>query len=78
MNATYLRQWQIIGDRKKKIPAPIIDICPSTLWRWVAAGIFPKPYKMSGDVSAWKISEVEAWALSLNQTISARGANEIR
>ena len=68
MNATYLRRWQIIGDRKKKIPAPILDICTATLWRWVASGKFPKPHKMSGGVLAWKTSEVEAWALSRNQS----------
>jgi len=65
---TYLRQWQIIGDRKKKIPAPILDIGSATLWRWVVSGGFPKPYKMSGGVTAWKTTEVEAWLLSRNPT----------
>jgi prophage regulatory protein len=56
----YLRQWQIIGNRKRGIPAPMLEISSATLWRWVNAGKFPKPYKLSG-VTAWSAAEVQGW-----------------
>lgn len=57
----YLRQWQIIGNKKRGIPAPMLEISSATLWRWVKASKFPKPYKLSEGVAAWKAEEVRAW-----------------
>lgn len=59
----YLRQWQIIGDRKRKTSAPILDISSATLWRWVndPAKGFPKPYRLSAGVTAWKADEIYTW-----------------
>lgn len=59
----YLRQWQIIGSKKRGNAAPILDISSATLWRWVndpKTG-FPKPHKLSAGVTAWKADEVYAW-----------------
>ena len=50
---SFLRQSQIVGN--------IVPVGASTLWRWVAAGTFPKPVKLSERVTAWKTSEVQAW-----------------
>ena len=50
---SFLRQSQIVGN--------IVPVGASTLWRWVNAGTFPKPVKLSERVTAWKTSEVQAW-----------------
>lgn len=59
----YLRQWQIIGNKKRNISAPILDISDTTLWRWVndPSKGFPKPHKLSAGVTAWKAEEIHAW-----------------
>jgi prophage regulatory protein len=49
----FLRQSQIIGS--------IVPVGSSTLWRWVAAGTFPKPVKLSERVTAWRCEDVIAW-----------------
>jgi prophage regulatory protein len=37
------------------------DLGDSTLFHLIRKGIFPKPYKLSARISAWKLSEVQAW-----------------
>ena len=49
----FLRQSQIVGS--------IIPVGASTLWRWVNAGTFPKPVKLSERVTAWRCEDVRAW-----------------
>lgn len=65
---SYLRQWQIIGDKKRNIPAPILDIGSATLWRWCSTGHFPQPHKISKGVTAWKKSDVDTWLSSRPQS----------
>jgi len=50
---SFLRQSQIVGN--------IVPVGASTLWRWVNAGTFPKPIKLSERVTAWKTADVQAW-----------------
>lgn len=38
-----------------------IPVSKSTLYRWSADGTFPKPVKLSANVSAWKTEDVRAW-----------------
>jgi prophage regulatory protein len=45
----------------------LIPFSPATIWRKVKAGQFPKPRKLSANVTAWKAEEVRAW-------IDAQGA----
>lgn len=33
----------------------------TTIWEWVRAGRFPKPFKLSATVTVWKASDVAAW-----------------
>lgn len=49
----FLRQRDIVGT--------IVPASSSTLWRWVNAGTFPKPVKLSGRVTAWRCEDVRAW-----------------
>jgi len=39
----------------------ILPISSATLWRWVASGQFPKPYKLGKRITAWKVQEVISW-----------------
>ena len=32
-----------------------------TIWRWVQAGRFPEPVKLTPGCTRWKSSDVEAW-----------------
>jgi prophage regulatory protein len=58
----FVRQAQLLGDPKAKPPIPgIVPVGPSTLWRWVASGKFPKPRKLSERVTAWRCEDVQAW-----------------
>ena len=46
----------------------VVPIAPSTLWRWIGEGRFPKPIKIGPACTAWRIEDVRAW-------IAARGAS---
>lgn len=39
----------------------ILPISSATLWRWVKAGKFPKPFKLGEKVTVWDAAEVEAF-----------------
>ncbi len=57
----FVRLSQIARNPKKpETPAPI-PVSPVTIWRWVAAGTFPAPIKLSGNVTAWRAEDVRAW-----------------
>lgn len=56
--ASYLRQSQLI-------PA-ILPFSSATLWRKVNSGQFPRPYKLSERITAWKTEDVRAWLISRN------------
>lgn len=51
------------------IPA-LVPFSPATLWRYVKAGKFPAPIKVSASITAWRRSDYEAWAAS--QTANAK------
>jgi prophage regulatory protein len=58
----FIRQAKLLGDPKADPPIPaIIPAGASTLWRWVNAGTFPKPVKLSERVTAWRVADVQAW-----------------
>lgn len=39
----------------------IASFSRATLWRRCAAGTFPKPIRLSANISAWRVQEVLAW-----------------
>ena len=49
----YIRQAQLIPS--------IIPFSAATLWRKVNSGEFPKPYKLSERVTAWKAEDIREW-----------------
>lgn len=40
----------------------------ATIWGWVARNGFPKPVKLSPQMTRWKWSDVEAWETAQSQT----------
>ena len=51
----FIRQHQLIESR-------LVPFSPSTLWRKVKAGEFPQPVKISRHITAWRVSDIQAWA----------------
>jgi len=37
------------------------DTTTKSIWRWSKQGTFPKPYKLTAGVTAWKNSELAEW-----------------
>jgi prophage regulatory protein len=48
--------------REKQLRKEFIQIGHATLWDWVAKQKFPAPTKLSSGVTAWKRSDLVAWA----------------
>ena len=62
-NPIYVRAADIYTNRKAgKIG--LLPISRSTWWEWVSAGKAPKPVKLSSRVTAWRTSDVLAFAES--------------
>lgn len=38
----------------------ILPVSAATIWRWIAAGKFPKPFKI-GCITAWYADEIDAF-----------------
>jgi prophage regulatory protein len=38
-----------------------VPVARGTLYRWIAAGAFPRPVKLGPGVSAWRVEDVRAW-----------------
>lgn len=55
-------------------------MCAVTVWRWVKAGTFPKPVRISPGVTAWRVEDVEAFrqALERGEVVGARKPTEAR
>ena len=54
-NEALVRQQQLISYG-------VVPFSPSTLWRKVKAQEFPAPIKVSRHITAWRMSDVRAWA----------------
>jgi predicted DNA-binding transcriptional regulator AlpA len=42
----------------------IIPFSASTVWRKAKAGSFPKPVKLSEQITAWRVEDVREWMAS--------------
>jgi predicted DNA-binding transcriptional regulator AlpA len=38
-----------------------IPVAPSTIWKYIQEGMFPRPLKLSPRVTVWRTSEVREW-----------------
>ena len=39
----------------------LVPASPATVWRWVAEGRFPKPFKLGPNTTVWDLDQVEAF-----------------
>ena len=39
----------------------LLPFSPQTLWRLSREGRFPKPQKLSGNITAWRVGDVREW-----------------
>ncbi|ENU99418.1 MULTISPECIES: helix-turn-helix transcriptional regulator [Acinetobacter] len=51
---------------KRKVSAKpervgLLPVSEKTIWEWVRQGKFPKPIKVSANVTVWRLSEIQAW-----------------
>ena len=49
------------GYVRQKLLNELLPFSPATLWRKVAAGDFPKPYKISDRITGWRVEDVRKW-----------------
>lgn len=66
-SAGYLRLPQIVGDRKRGIPA-IFPVSKSTWWAGVKSGKYPPSVKLSERCVAWRVEDIKA-LLNQNQDV---------
>jgi len=59
----YVRLAQIVLDPKRPERPAVVPVSPATLWRWVKAGSFPSPVKLSDHVTAWPVDDIRKWIL---------------
>ena len=64
-DAGYLRLYQIIGNRKKGIPA-LIPISRTSWWRGCRTGKYPKPVKLGPRTTAWPIESIKQLIATTN------------
>ena len=56
----FLRLKHIIGDQKANPPIPpIIPISKTAWWNGVNDGIYPKPIKLSDNVTVWRSDDIQ-------------------
>ncbi|WP_458251066.1 helix-turn-helix transcriptional regulator [Geobacter anodireducens] len=44
----------------------LTGVSRSTIWRWIKAGYFPRPVRMSPGTIGWKSTDVLDWLASLS------------
>jgi len=59
---TLLRLPQVIGDRKRGVPA-LVPVSRSTWWQWVAEGKAPAPVR-HGRCTFWRSSDLAEFIAS--------------
>lgn len=52
----------------------MIPASPATIWRWVKAGAFPQPVRLSDRVTAWDAAQVDAFIATRRATQGAATA----
>ena len=46
---------------KPLIKMRIVPFSPSTVWRRSGKGLFPKPVKVSEQITAWRVGDIREW-----------------
>ena len=58
-DAALIREHQIIPAQGNA--SPLVNVSPSTWWRWIRAGKAPQPIKMSDGVTAYRVGDLRQW-----------------
>lgn len=40
--------------------AKMLDVHPSTVWRWAEKGYLPRPIRFSGGVTRWRATDIDS------------------
>lgn len=51
-----------------------LSVSTDTIWRWCRLGTFPKPYRIGGNTSRWRLSEIEEYEASLTTALLFSGS----
>jgi prophage regulatory protein len=51
---------RLISKRFKRF-----DVSKDSIWRWKRKGDFPKPVKLGGSTTRWRLSDIERWEAEL-------------
>ncbi len=54
----------------------LIPFSTSTLWRRVRANTFPKPVRLSPQVTAWRVGEIREWLKNPGEFVAKSGNSE--
>lgn len=49
---------EVASTKEKK---GLVPVSPATVWRWVAKGKFPKPFKLGPNTTVFDLDQVEAF-----------------
>ncbi|MEY3939412.1 MAG: hypothetical protein RL659_2253 [Pseudomonadota bacterium] len=49
---------EVASTKEKK---GLVPVSPATVWRWVAEGKFPKPFKLGSNTTVFDLDQVEAF-----------------
>jgi len=55
--AGFCKLWQIVGDKKRNIPA-VLPVSRSTFLNRVKDGTYPQPVKLGARSVAWRVSDI--------------------
>lgn len=58
-DAGFCKLWQIVGDKKRNIPA-ILPVSRSTFLSRVKDGTYPQPIKLGTRSVAWRVQDIRA------------------
>jgi prophage regulatory protein len=62
-DSAYLRERQLVGDKRDPTGPKLLPVSRATLWRMVRDKRFPAPYKLGPNTTAWKCGEVRRYLL---------------
>lgn len=68
INTSYILPPQ--GLSRAKDILPLLPFKRASLWKFVKAGTFPQPVRVTGGITAWRNKDVIAW---LEQTAANDG-----
>lgn len=60
-DSAFIRERDLVASPKRPGAAVLLPFSANTLWRKVKSGDFPKPCKLSEQVTAWQVGAVRQY-----------------